>query len=73
MNSRQRRKHNRRFRHTVQVDARRVIETPDGLGDMLQWCHERYGENGYRFQWLDSITFGFPTDERAVEFKIAWA
>lgn len=51
----------------------RLINAPDSLGDMLQWCHRRYGGNGYRFQWKDVMTFGFPDAGHAMEFRLTWS
>ena len=67
MNSKQRRKQNRRFRYPVSL-----VGDPR-ISDMLEWCHRRYGDDGYLFSWHSHITFKFPTVERATEFKITWA
>ena len=75
MNSQQRRKHRRRFKHDVEVSFRTYSGTMmvEHLGDMLEWCHTRYGMHGYSYSWVEVIRFSFPSVERAVEFKLRWA
>lgn len=75
MNSRQRRKQRRRFKHDVMVSWHSHSGTMmiEHLVDMLEWCHTRYGENGYFYSWDEVIRFSFSSVERVVEFKLRWA
>lgn len=78
MNSSQRRKLRRKFKHVVPFlwnDNRTYLTTERiiALREMLEWCHCRYGDNGYYYQWQKEVVFAFATQERAMEFKLAWA
>lgn len=74
MNSRQRRKQNRRFSHWVEVNIGQWVgaEMVEQLNDMLDWCDYNYGKGGYLYRWKTSVRFCFPSSERAVEFKLRW-
>lgn len=75
MNSKQRRKQKRKFKYQVSVEIADLVGSNmiHRLNSMLVWCHRNYGENGYLYQWPNKISFCFPTEQRAVEFKLRWS
>lgn len=76
MNSRQRRKLRRRFRHEVPVswDHRSGNGRAERVSQMLEWCRQSYGDSGYHYGWKQhQMVFSFQTTVRAMEFKLIWA
>jgi len=76
MNSRQRRKQRRMFKHAVPLTANIAYLSEEQLqkiSDMVDWCKYRYGENGFLFKWRNGATFSFNTESHSIEFKLRWA
>jgi len=84
MNSSQRRKDIRKWKHSVKVTAR----TYDQYNDMWMWLKARHGTNVHRCGWRDrfvelwdveigdevyDIRWQFLKQKDAVEFALRWA
>lgn len=75
MNSKQRRKIQRKFKHVVYFG---VPNDKTGLltriNSMNEWCIHRYGYHNYIYKWVNwtiGPSFAFRTESDMIEFKLA--
>lgn len=73
MNSKQRRKFNRKWRYRSTVTEYTPAMPYYILDEIHYWCVRRFGKNGYVAFWDDSvgkIVFAFDSAEKLVEFQM---
>ena len=73
MNSAQRRKHRRKWRHKVSYQELNEHSENFRFRDMVDWCNKSYGAENWHLSIQDGYYFLFDRPERLTEFILRWA